>query len=258
MVFEIGLVILVGISLGSFFNVLLYRLPKGEGFLSGRSKCPRCRHDLAWFDLVPVVSFLALGGKCRHCQKTISPIYPTVELAAGVLALTSYLALGGMTIGSLIFWMVVCQFFLALFLFDLKDMTLPDAVIASLLLFGVIYWALTGVLPTAASSWVTALGGGAALSLILGSLWFLSQGRWIGFGDVKLAFAVGFLFGFFGGLTVLYGAFIIGGLVSIAMLATGKANLKTKLPLGSFISLTAMVYILFSQTILSFFRITLP
>lgn len=220
--------------------------------------CPHCKHLLVWFDLVPVASFLALGGKCRHCQKTISPVYPVVELAAAGLALLSYLALSSMAVGNLIFWMTVCQFFLALFLFDLKNMILPDVIMAWLLLLGVVYWALFGILPTAALSWAAALSGGATLLLILGSLWFLSQGRWIGFGDVKLAFAVGFLFGFFGGLTVLYGAFIIGGLVSIIMLSAGKANLKTELPLGSFISLTTIIYILFGQTILSFFRITLP
>lgn len=258
MVFEIGLVILIGVSLGSFFNVLLYRLPKGEDVLAGRSKCPHCKGNLAWFDLIPVVSFLALGGKCRYCQKTISPVYPAVELTAAGLALLSYLTLGGMTVVSLVFWMVACQFFLVLFLFDLKNMILPDAIIAALFLFSIVYWALSGVLPTTASSWTAALGGGAALSLILGSLWFLSKGLWMGFGDVKLAFTVGFLFGFFGGLLVLYGAFIAGGLVSVVMLLTKKANLKTKLPLGSFISLAAMVYILFGQTILSFFRITLP
>lgn len=251
-------IFVIGLSIGSFINVLLYRLPKGENVLSGRSKCPHCKQNLAWLDLMPVVSFLVLGGKCRQCQKTISPIYPVIELTAAGLALLSYLALGGMAVVSLVFWMVICQFFLVLFLFDLKSMILPDAVIATLLLFSIAYWALSGILPTAASSWTAALGGGVALSLILGSLWFLSKGRWIGFGDVKLAFAIGFLFGFFGGLLVLYGAFIAGGLVSVVMLLTKKANLKTKLPLGSFISLAAIVYILFGQTILSFFKITLP
>ncbi len=235
----------LGLAFGSFVNVLLYRLPKGENFINSRSRCPECSFKLEWFDLIPVLSYVWLQGRCRSCKKNISPGYPLIELSFGGLAVLIF-AFFGADFGLTFFWVVIAMFLLTLFLFDIRYFILPDLILVWMAVFVVLFRLLTQILGTGSSlvPWNQALIGGLILTLFLGTIWFISGGRWLGFGDVKYGFVIGLIFGVSGGIFVLYLAVIIGGLIGLGLLVGRKADRKTKLPLGAFISLAALVYIL--------------
>ncbi len=121
------LIFIFGLILGSFLNCLLWRMYKGEGFVSGSSYCPSCRHDLSFWDLFPLFSFLFLKGKCRYCKSKISYQYPLVELAVGALFLFVYLQTG-ITIEMFFLW-IIMFLFVAIFVYDFKYYIIPDSFI---------------------------------------------------------------------------------------------------------------------------------
>ena len=219
------LLFLTGLFVGSFLNVLIYRIPRGQQFVAGRSRCPHCRAVLAWYDLIPVASWLILHGRCRTCHQQISPVYPFVELLSGLF----------FVFAPSIPMLVALEVFLVLVIVDYRHLIIPDGLLIVL---------LAAALATRAFSWDTlwtVLGCGGFFLL----LWLVSRGRWIGFGDVKFAAVIGVLFGFPGGVIALYAAVILGGVISVFLLALGRATMKTKLPLGSLFAVSAMWYILF-------------
>ncbi|MEK7583467.1 MAG: prepilin peptidase [Patescibacteria group bacterium] len=217
---------ILGLLVGSFLNVLIYRLPRELPFVKGRSHCPHCDRVLAWYDLVPVVSYVMLRGRCRQCHHHISLQYPLVELLSGVL----------FVFAPSLLWLVALEVFLVLAVIDLQHLLIPDALLVVLI-------AVALAMRVAWQPWnlLSALAVGGLLFL----LWFLSKGTWIGFGDVKLVAVLGLLFGFPGTAIVIYGGVMIGGLVSVVLLALRKANRKTAVPLGTFLALAAIVYILY-------------
>lgn len=247
---------ILGLAVGSFVNVVVYRVPRGKGIIWGRSACPNCDKKLAWYDLIPVVSFLIIGGQCRNCGKPISRIYPLVELYSGFVFLSSFYLFAANGLVSWLFAVFVLEMFLILGLIDLRHYILPDFLLLTL---------TVGVAALAAiQKWVGSSGGwevfawsnfiGAALFFaVLFLIWFLSKGQWLGFGDVKLGGIVGFIFGFWGGLAILYVAIVLGALLGLLLLLVHRANLKTKLPLGSFICFSATFYMLGGDVVLDRF-----
>lgn len=236
--------------MGSFVNVLLYRLPREENFVSSRSRCPSCYYQLRWFDLVPLASFILLGGACRSCKQAISYNYPLIELFAGFLSLAVFIVFREDP-WHVLFWLIVVNLFLILFLFDLKYFILPDLILIWLGIYTVAYYSAYWFFNKnwLVVSWQSSLAGAIAIALFFGAIWFFSKGRWLGLGDVKLGFIIGLIFGVIGGGLVLYLAIMIGGLISVILLTFGKATLKTKLPLGSFITIASVTYIFFQESI---------
>jgi leader peptidase (prepilin peptidase) / N-methyltransferase len=233
-------VFIFGTILGSFINVLIYRIPREENFVNSRSKCPHCQEILKWYDLVPLLSFLILRGKCRNCHHRISWSYFLVELYSGLIFLTTfvYLLNDPWRMLAVIF---ISEILLILFMTDLKELFLPDSVI----LVGV-----AGVLilfKTFNSFSLSHLLSAVIFFIFFGGMWFLSKGKWLGLGDGKLMFLIGLAFGTVAGVAILYGAIILGTVVALTLLISKKANLKTRLPMGSFICLSATVYIFVSN-----------
>lgn len=244
--------VLAGLLLGSFLSVLLDRWPHWRGVAAGRSQCPQCRHELAWFDLVPLVSWVMLDGKCRYCRASIAKLYPALELTmAGVLGVFAF------KYGIPSLWYAVDYLVLfalvSLFFFDLKHRVLPDAILLPLLV-------IVGVrlFSQRPDILVSALATGALLSGFFGLLYLISYGRWLGLGDVKLAFVLGVLFGYPVAVGVTLIAIWSGALVGIVLILAKRANMQTALPFGSFWVAAAVLAILFPSPIAFISGLFLP
>ncbi len=235
----------MGLVIGSFVNVVIYRLPEGRS-LDGRSKCPKCNKQIAGYDLIPVISFFILRAKCRNCHAPISWLYPAVELYSGLafLVVASFFESYGLTTSIFLTFIIECLLILAVV--DFQRLIIPDLLLVAMLLGVVIF----GIWQRLANSpfYFDALNidnfiGAGVLFLAFFLMWQISNGKWIGFGDVKLVGLIGLIFGIWGGLAVLYIAVTSGAIIGLTLLLTGRARLKTKLPLGTFIGFAATAYI---------------
>ncbi|PIW90288.1 MAG: prepilin peptidase [Candidatus Nealsonbacteria bacterium CG_4_8_14_3_um_filter_40_11] len=240
---------LFGLVMGSFLNCIIYRLQTGESFLKGRSFCPHCRHELSWQDLIPVFSFLILKGRCRYCQKPISWQYPLVELATGIIFL---LIVWNLEFGiclefgiwNLLFYLLISCFLIIIFVYDLKHYIIPDAVIYPAIAIAFLYqlfrmlnfvnWNLFGIW-NVESGILRPISSAFLASLFFLAIVFLSQGKWMGLGDVKLAFLMGLFLGFPNILVALFLAFFIGAIIGIGLIISGKRTLKSEVPFGPFL-----------------------
>lgn len=234
-----------GLFLGSFLNVILYRLWTHEQFLSGRSHCPHCRHPLSAKDLVPLVSFFLLQARCRYCHAPISPQYPLIEFATGaLLALTAWHFGPG---AAFLFAAVVTSFLIIIFTFDLFHRLILDVVSIPFALIGL----ATGlVLGRSVSSLLlgAGIGGGFFLLQIL-----LSRGRWVGGGDAKFGVGMGFLLGWEHVLLALFLAYTSGAFFSAGLLLAKKAEPTSAVPFGVFLAPATYVALLWAEPILTFY-----
>jgi prepilin signal peptidase PulO-like enzyme (type II secretory pathway) len=264
------ILLFVGLCLGSFVNALVWRVheqsktkrsvKKNLSILHGRSICPHCQHELAAKDLVPVISWLWLRGKCRYCGQSISAQYPLVEILTAFLFLASYVywPLNFNTYGtvSFVFWLIFLVGLVALAVYDLRWYLLPNRIIFPLLYLG----ALQAVLLTIfAPSPIHQLWG-IALGLVIGggifyAIFQVSKGKWIGGGDVKLGFLLGLILAD-GGLMVLtiFLASIIGTLIALPLMITGKMTKKTKIPFGPLLIIGAIIARLFGAAMIHWYR----
>jgi prepilin signal peptidase PulO-like enzyme (type II secretory pathway) len=257
-----------GLAIGSFFNVVARRYD-GEHFvfdakeIGGRSRCPHCRKNLRWFELIPLLSFLAQGARCRHCKKPISIAYPIVELLMGLVflgvvwraaALYDIHAWTFVPIATL--WVAA---FSALFLIAYIDIRLgivPDELTAFLALcaIGIVaFTASSGGAPVSLigpfwvswgfqfSAWMNAVIGAIAGVIIFGGLWLGTRGRGMGMGDVKLSLPLGFMFGWPGIIFVSMAAFIIGAVFGVGAIVAHRKTIKSAIPFGPFLALGAAV-----------------
>jgi prepilin signal peptidase PulO-like enzyme (type II secretory pathway) len=240
----ITLSIIGGLIYGSFLNALLWRLPEGKG-MGGRSMCRSCGHTLAWYDLVPVLSFILLSGKCRYCRETIHIRYPVVEaVVATVLAL--FFALRMPVPGLAAAMSVIALLILiTLFFFDLFYFILPDVVVLpAIVLFAAYdFLILKNPIPFIAAAFL-----GATFFAIL---YAVSKGSQLGFGDVKLAFLLGLIFGYpLGLLTIILGVWFATAIAALLLLLK-KAKLQDPIPLGAFLALSGILcIILYYETLL--------
>jgi len=244
------LVFTFGLSIGSFLNCLAWRLVNDESML-GRSYCPRCRQKIAWFDNLPLLSFLILRGRCRHCKERISIQYPLVEILAGLLFLAAYsLNFQPSTVGGLIIllrdWLIIAAM-IAVFVIDLRWYLILDVVtIPSTAVFFLLNIFL-------GFDWFILLISG----IIGGSFFFvqyiISRGKWIGGGDIRLGFLMGVILGWPYVILAIFLAYIIGSLVAVPLLITKKKGLKSELPLGVFLSTSTIIVLLFGEKILDWY-----
>lgn len=206
-----------------------------------RSACPHCRQTLRVWELVPVLSFLILRGRCARCRRPIAWQYPLVELltaAAWVWAFWPLPSFGASFFSSLALAAIISTLIL-LWLIDSQHLVLPDVYLVCL---GV--WVCLRLWLTPLASPSSALIGALLGAGLLLAIWAATSGRGLGFGDVKLMLPLGLLFGTFGALSLLMLAFIAGGLVAAYLLATRRATLKTAVPFGPFlIAATAVLLI---------------
>lgn len=243
-------IFLIGLAIGSFVGVVVYRLPRGERFVSGRSQCPDCGNNLGWRDLVPVFSFLILSGRCRYCRSKVSWSYPLIELFSGIIALTSFLFFSPAGLAYWLFWFFVLELFLILAFIDLKYFILPDSIMVLILAAFGGYEIIGGqnIGDVSIFSFDNLIGA-IILFLLFLLIWSLSNGKGIGLGDAKLASLLGLVFGFWKAIFILYLAIAAGALVGLTLVLSGKGSLKTKLPLGAFVGFSVVFSVLFGQAL---------
>jgi leader peptidase (prepilin peptidase) / N-methyltransferase len=240
----------LGLVIGSFLNVVIWRVPRGESVVHPPSHCPRCESEIRPADNIPVVSWLMLRGRCRHCGEPISVRYPLVELATGVLFACVALRFGPHVVQ--LAYLYLAAVGIALTMIDLDHKRLPDvltlpsyAVVIALLGLAVL---LDHVGHT---PFVRALLGGLALYAFYEVIAFI-QPRGMGGGDVKLSGVLGLALAWisWGALVVgAFAAFLIGGVVSIGLVLFAGAGRKTKVPFGPFMIAGAFVGIFAGQQI---------
>ena len=223
---------LFGLVIGSFTNVLIARVPAGEPWVRGSSRCPRCRHDLAWYDNIPLISWLALSRRCRHCGSPISGRYPAVELLVALLWVGIAAAFGA-TFLALALGYLACVT-VALVFIDLDVQRLPDSlVLPSYPIVAALLVADAGV-NGAWPSLARAAAGVGILGGFYGLVWIVYPAG-LGRGDVTTAGLAGMVLGYLGWSEVAVGAIsgpILGGLVVMVGLASRALTRKSRVPYG--------------------------
>jgi leader peptidase (prepilin peptidase)/N-methyltransferase len=269
----IAVLIVFGLCLGSFVNALVWRLheqtsskkkrtDKKLSIANGRSMCPHCHHELAAKDLVPLLSWLSLGGKCRYCRKSVSWQYPVVEIATAVLFVLSYILWPGdeapfsvlQTSANFIVWLVILTGFMALIIYDLKWMLLPNRIVMPLM-----------VLAGALALMNIALDGTDALLntiygvLIAGGLFYMlfqiSGGKWIGGGDVKLGALIGLVLADpFLAFLMLLTASSLGTIAVLPALIMKRIKTTSRIPFGPFLIISTILVKLFGASLIGWYK----
>ncbi len=252
-----------GTIIGSFANVFVLRYGTGRS-LNGRSSCGSCGKKLSWYELIPVVSWLIQQGRCRSCESRISPQYLIVELIFGVVfALCAWSLLGPTAIVTLsvfinlVYLWVISFLLVALSIYDIRHMIIPDGMLVALGIV-VVVW---NIIPNFEIDRILVslypLITGPLVALPFFALWFVSQGRWMGLGDIKLAAVIGWMLGLLGGFSALVfgvwaGALISLLIVGITRLVSHRAGLtmKSEIPFGPFLAAGALFVLLTGSTIL--------
>lgn len=253
---------LFGLIIGSFLNCLVWRLRTGEGMWT-RSHCPRCHGQIAWYDNIPLLSFLILGGCCRHCHQRISWQYPAVELAVGLLFVCSFFLESGiwnLESGNILFltsnfkllaslfrdWFLI-SVMTVIFIYDLRWYLILDRVTIPT---GVVLFGLNLFLGL---NWQNLL-----LSVIIGGSFFLiqfvvSNGKWIGGGDIRLGALMGASLGYPGILTAIFIAYILGSVVGLSMIALGKKQWGSKVPFGTFLAVATIITLFWGEQLVDWY-----
>ncbi len=245
---------LLGFSIGSFLNALVYRL-HSKKTLFGRSECPNCLHKLAWYDLIPLFSFISLKGKCRYCKQKISWQYFFVELATGLLFIIFFVfnyCYRDFNILVLIRDYITITALVAIFVYDVKYMEIPDEIsIPTIVIISI----LNIIITKKVGPVLTGATFGACFFLIQ---FIISKGKWIGGGDIRLGLLIGVLFGPQKALFAIFLSYFIGAIYAIPILINKYFNKKeilngekqqTELPLAPFLASGTILVMLFSEYI---------
>lgn len=271
-------VFIFGTIIGSFLNVIICRLATGEGVVRGRSHCVKCGCFLAWRDLIPIVSFFMLRGRCRGCRCKISIQYPLVEIITGLLFLSVfYLNYESMIMNyghelssfsmihdslfiiQLLFYWFIVSCLAIIFVYDLRHYIIPDkilfpAIAGSLIWRGFLslkigHWSLI-------ENWSLVIGHFFPyfLAAIVASAFFLfliliTRGRGMGLGDAKLAVLMGLLLGWPNILIALFLAFFSGALVGVSLIIAGRKTMQSQIPFGPFLIFGTLVALFWGQAI---------
>ena len=251
-------IFLLGLAIGSFLNVVIYRTLHGESPFSGKSRCPRCKRTIRAVDNIPLLSFFLLGGRCRWCKTKISWRYPVIELLTGVLFLWWFLA------GSLFFkitqqpfvyiqptfWLIVGLLLLLLFFTDLLYGVIPDVLVLVLGIFAFLYrllLTLSGIMQPL-DFW-RSIGSSLASAGFFLLLVFATRGRGMGMGDVKLIAVLGFILGWPRTVVALFVSYGVGAVVAIVLLFLGKKRFGQTIPFGPFLVFGAVISLIWGTAI---------
>ena len=234
--FALVVVAALGLAVGSFLNVCIYRLPRRESLAFPASHCTACGRSLRWYENVPVLAYVILRGRCRTCGARISPVYPLIELAAGALAVLWYgqFGLSILFASRLLFAFAL----LVLFVIDLQHRILPDVITLPGVLVGFAF-SLFGP-PGWLDSLIGLLAGGGFLYLLAEAWWLIRHEEAMGFGDVKMLGMIGAFLGWQLMIFTLMFASLMGAVVGLAIIAAGKGDRKSQLPFGTFLALAAL------------------
>jgi len=243
------IIFIIGLVIGSFSNVCIYRLPRNESLVRPGSHCPQCSKPIPFYDNIPIISYLLLKGKCRYCGQSIPPQYPIVELATGLFYLALYLFYGLQPIA--IVYMLLCTLLIIISFIDLRERIIPDVLSVPFIIIGFAFsFFLRNINPLDSLLGILAGGGSLLLIAIVGSKLFKKEA--MGGGDIKLAAMLGAFLGWQLTLLSLFLGFFLGSVIGVLIIVTSK-NKNDVIPFGPFIALGAMISMFWGQAILHWY-----
>lgn len=269
-IFFYVLMFVLGSVMGSFVGAMTWRMKTNRDWVRGRSECERCHHKLAVIDLIPIFSYLTLGGRCRYCHKKISRSALVLELAGGSAFLVSTMLFPSMVYQEWLdplvsfqllkpmlslamgLWLVCLAIMMALFIYDLRWRLLPNKLVFPLIVISLLLSAVMnlGLAHVSLMDWLITLGlGMLPITGVYGILYLLSRGRWIGLGDVKLGIAIGLLISWWGGVMVLFLSNLLASLASIPGLLKRRINGASEIPFGPFLLVATYLVFLLGWTL---------
>lgn len=253
-------IFVLGLIIGSFLNVVIFRLENEEKMVNDRSKCLHCKHFLIWSDLIPVLSFIFLKRKCRYCGENISWQYPLVELGTGILFIMAFgIWYWVSNIFYLLFLFYIISVLIVIFVYDLKHYIIPDKVIYPAIVVAFVYKIfeilkfnhldLIGNLITIFNPFIAAILAGAFFYAII----IITKGKGMGGGDMKLGFLMGLILGWPLVLLSLFLSFIIGSVVGIFLIFLGNKKMKSVIPFGPFLVLGTFIALFWGERIVGWY-----
>lgn len=256
------LLFIFGVVIGSFLSAYTYRAPLGDLVSRGRSYCDRCKKQLVWYENVPLLSFIALRGKCSGCDKKISRRYPIIEGMTGLLfvligerffncvnlgvsqVVCSWSSHGLLTLPLLL---VIASIFIAIFVIDYEHQIIPDELV--FFTMSIIFFAyLLGDVPI----YIPLLSGFSTATFLL-LLNIFTFGKGMGLGDVKFAIPAGMVLSFPLSLVWMFLSFLMGAIVGLVLIASGKSKFGKHIPFGPFLVLSFFITLLYGEWLLQFF-----
>ena len=237
---------LLGLILGSFYNVVGLRIPKGQSIVKPPSHCPSCNERLRFIDLIPVVSYLSFRGKCRHCKARISPIYPIFELSTAVLFTISPMLVGWSK--ELIVALALISLLIIIFVSDLHYMIIPDKVLLFFLPVAILLRIFIPLQPL----WSSFAGGAVGFGLLY-LVAVASKGKGMGGGDIKLFGVLGIFLGVQATLLTIFFAAFYGSVIGIVGMAIGKVKTGKPIPFGPFIVFGALTAYYYGQQLIELY-----
>lgn len=252
------LVFVIGLVIGSFLNVAISRTYEPLDKKSRRSICRHCKKPIAWYDLIPVASWVILRAKCRKCKNKISWQYPTVELATGLLFVAVFVHywygwfLFSPVRAEDLVWLIVrdcifVSFLILIFVYDLRYQIIPDRFSIPAMFAALLINLGLGFPPS------LLLYGAAVLGIFFLMQFMVSKGRWIGGGDIRLGVTIGLMLGLWNGLAALFFAYVVGAIVSIGLILAKKVNMQTKIAFGTFLSAAAIAMLFFGDHVIEYY-----
>ncbi len=255
----------IGLIVGSFLNVVISRLKTQESIIKKRSYCPHCKQKLAWYELIPLMSFILQAGKCRKCNKKISWQYPLVELATGILfaLVFKFVVPGGMiTNGQLLipilFWLFVVSCLVVIFVYDLKHYIIPDEIIYPAIIIAFIYQLQYSIFNFQFSinfqfPFFNYLATGLIAGLLFLIIVLISKGKWMGMGDVKLAVFMGLILGWPNIFVGIFLAFLVGAFISLILILLNKKGLRSEIPFAPFLTGATVIAIFWGEVLITWY-----
>jgi prepilin signal peptidase PulO-like enzyme (type II secretory pathway) len=239
------LIFAFGTIIGSFLNVVIYRLNTKESILKNRSHCPFCNKRLTWYELIPIISFFIQIGRCRGCRKKISWQYPLVEFFTGIIFLLVFFFQYSL-LGTCFLLLVSC-FLIIIFVYDLKHYLVVDIIIYPAIIISFLY-CLSEVSMIIDYILASIIAGGFFLAIVL-----ISKGKWMGTGDIKIGVLMGLVLGMPWVFVALSLAFLFGAFVSIILLAFKKKTLQSEIPFGPFLVFATFVVMFWGEALLNWY-----
>lgn len=236
---------LFGVVFGSFFNVVGLRTPIKETFVNNRSYCPSCKHQLNWYELIPVISYLFQRGKCKHCKQKISFTYPIVELFTGLLFAVSYSSLG--LEWELITALLLVSLLMILFVTDITYMLIPNKILLFFLPLFLIMRIIEPLRP-----WWSSLIGFVVMLFLVALIILISRGG-MGAGDMKLFGLLGFVLGFEKVLLAFFLSCAAGALIGLVLILLKIIERRQPVPFGPYIIFASLVSYFYGDTLIQWY-----
>lgn len=225
--------LIFGLLIGSFLNVVVFRIDDLKSIATGRSHCQNCKKDIAWYDLIPVISFMLLKGKCRYCKSNISWQYPVVEIATALVFVILFLVFG-LSLATFFYIFIFCLL-MVIAVYDIKTQFVPDSLVWIVLIISLLGGYIGGF--GLSSMVLGALVGGGLLAFLV----VVSKEKWMGAGDIKIGIILGLLNGFGRSIVALFLSFLLGSIVGLIYIYVTKKTMKSSLPFAPFLIVSTLI-----------------